>query len=783
MMRRFAEHLIRRRFYWLLLIIGLTIFFGYHAAQLKMKTIFDDLFPQTHRYIIIHKTFEELFGGANLVSLELRVKKGTIFNVETLKKIKRITEEFEKLPWVHPYQILSLARSNVKDMKVSSWGMMNVSVMYPLVPDTPEKIQELMNTVYHNDTIYGNLVSLDSKSTLIQAAFIRDPRTGEEIDYKLLFDKINEIVARERDANTEITLSGNPILYGWVYSYFPKMMQIFALTVAILLLLLYSYFGYIIGVMRPLIAGIVSTIWGLGIAHVFGFNFDPLILVIPFLITARVISHSVQMVRRFDEEFYLHRDVKKACIESCTAMMPPGLAGIVTDALGMLVILVTPIPLLTKLGLMGSYWVFSIILSVLILDPVILSYFPAPLLKTKNFQEVTWISKPLGWIGKLPYGRFSRWIIVGVTLVVFVIAGYYARNLKIGDPHPGTPILWPDSEYNVATASMNAKFPGTDQLFVIVEGKKEDDIYSPEAIKLIEDFQWHMEALPEVGGTVSIASATPKVNEALHYGDPKWGIQSFHDEKFMAMLVFMFSQGCEPGELDRFMSRDARIANVICFVKDHTGTTVDKVISHANRFIEEHPSDRIEFKMAGGLIGVLGASNEVVLRDQTITLILALSTVALVCMLTYRSLFAGLLFIIPLVVSNYLTFSFMAFEKIGLNVNTLPISALGIGLGVDYGLYIVSRMKEEYAKVKDLRQASINALSTSGGAVLFTATTLIGGVIFWYFLSPLRFQAEMGILLALWMLISALGGMILIPTVIAIIRPKFITRAGGPGSG
>ena len=145
--------------------------------------------------------------------------------------------------------------------------------------------------------------------------------------------------------------------------------------------------------------------------------------------------------------------------------------------------------------------------------------------------------------------------------------------------------------------------------------------------------------------------------------------------------------------------------------------------------------------------------------------------------------FAGILFVIPLVASNYLTFAYMAYRDIGMNVNTLPISALGIGLGVDYGIYIVSRMKEEYAKVKDYRQASINALSTAGGAVLFTGTTLIAGVIFWYFLSSLRFQAEMGLLLAIWMFVSMLGGMVLIPTVVAIFRPKFIAKAGGPGAG
>lgn len=748
-----------------------------------MVTVFDDLFPQKHRYIKVHNKFRELFGGANLVSLELRVKEGDIFNTKTLEKIKRITQEIEKVPWVHPYQIASLSRRTTKDMVVSTWGMKNVPVMYPTVPQTPEELEKLKSIVYHNDGIYGVLVSLDGKSSLLQAVFIKDPKTGEEIDYKIVFDKINGICDRERDENTDITLSGNPILYGWIYSYFGEMKWIFILTIAITIALLVFYFRTVVGVIGPLISGFVSAVWGLGIAQLFGYNIDPLMLVIPFLISARVISHSVQMVRRYDEIFSECRDVKKSCIHACAALMAPGLLGTITDALGILVILTAPIPILTKLAMLGFFWVMSIVVSVLILIPIVLSFFPGSMSKDKKFREVSIIQKTLSFLGEIPYSKKGRRIVIACTVIIFIIGGYYGRNLKTGDANPGTPILWPDSEYNYATASINEKFPGTDQLFVIVEGKEEGIIHHPESIRLMEDFQRHMEVLPEVGGTRSLASVTPHVNAALHYGDPKWGIQSLHDEQYMAMLVFMFSQGCEPGEMDLYMSRDGKLANVICFVKDHKGETIEKVLNRARTFIEEHPSDKIEFKLAGGLIGVLGAANEIIARAEIVSIALALFVVFLTCAIAYRSFFAGLLFVIPLAASNYLTFAYMAYKDIGMNVNTLPISALGIGLGVDYGIYIVSRMKEEYAKVKDYKQASINALSTAGGAVLFTGTTLIAGVIFWYFLSSLRFQAEMGLLLAIWMFISMLGGLILIPTVVAMVRPKFIARAGGPGSG
>jgi len=443
--KKIATHIIEYRWYWLAGIILATIFFGYHASQVKLSTVFDDLFPQKHRYIKVHNKFRELFGGANLVSLELSVKEGNIFNTKTLEKLKRITLDIESVPWIHPYQIVSLARRNVRDTKRDRWGMKNTPVMYPHVPQTQEGLEELKSTVYHNDMIYGTMVSLDSKSTLLQAAFIKDPRTGVDIDYKLVFDKINEICDRERDENTVITLSGNPILYGWIYSYFTEMKWIFFLTVTIVILLFFFYFRSVIGVIRPLISGFVSAAWGLGLAQILGFNIDPLIIVIPFLISARVVSHSVQMVRRFDEAYYEHRDVKTACIESCAALMAPGLLSIITDGLCILVILTAPIPILTKLSMMGFYWVMSIVVSVLILDPIILSFLPAPSVKEEKFKEVPVIQHTLGLVGGIPYNKNGRRIVIALTVVIFAIGGYYGQFLKIGDSKPGTPILWPCS--------------------------------------------------------------------------------------------------------------------------------------------------------------------------------------------------------------------------------------------------------------------------------------------------------------------------------------------------
>jgi predicted RND superfamily exporter protein len=285
-----------------------------------------------------------------------------------------------------------------------------------------------------------------------------------------------------------------------------------------------------------------------------------------------------------------------------------------------------------------------------------------------------------------------------------------------------------------------------------------------------------MELDPRVGGTQSITDVLKQLNRKFHEYDPRWGVIP-NEWNEVGQLMYLFLNGADPGDLDRWMNWNFSQGNIVVFFKDHKGETVRNAIHRSKEFIEDHPLDGVQFKLCGGVIGVMAAINEEISQSQTLTLALAFLVIFVTCSITYRSPVAGILFIIPLAVANVLTFAFMASLKIGLNINTLPISSLGIGLGVDYGIYIVSRIKEEYTSSGDLRKATRIAMTTAGRAVLFTATTLTAGVIFWYFLSDMRFQAEMGLLLGLWMITSMIGGMLLLTTVIHFIKPRFITRA------
>ncbi len=774
MLDRIPERILKHRILFLVVLLAMTGFFAFQLRHCRMASYADDLLPGGHPYVQVNKQFREIFGGANIVLVAVTVKEGDIFNRETLQKIQNITRAFQHVPAVNNNSITSIAVRKVKNIRTTAWGMKIRPVMYPDVPQTQEEIDRLKRAVYTDNMILGKLVSRDGKSALIMADFFED-----KMDPRVVFEKVMEMKEKEEDANTSIHPVGEPVLIGWAYKYAPQMLWIFGVTMLVIIVLLYGYFRSVRGTVVPLLSAGVSAVWGLGFTGLLRHNFDPLILVVPFLISARACSHSVQMVERYFEEYLRFEDPRMASQAACRGLLAPGLLGIVTDAAGIFIIVVAPIPLLTKLALIGAFWVLSIIFSVLILNPLLLSFLPPPSKSLTQFLfvEDSMLNRFLSRVAVVTFSR-GRWVTVAVTAAVLVWASCWARNLTVGDAHEGTSLLWPDSQFNQDIRHINKHFPGVNPLYVIVEGAQENDIKRPEVLRAIEAYQRVMERDPRVGGTQAITDVLKQLNRKFHEDDPRWGILPSEWNE-IGQLMYLFLNGADPGDLDRWMNWNFSQGNIVVYFKDHRGETIRNAIQQSKAFIQSHSLDGVEFKLCGGVIGVMAAINEEISQSQTVTLVLAFLVIFVTCSITYRSPVAGILFIIPLAVANLLTFAFMAAMKIGLNINTLPISSLGIGLGVDYGIYIVSRIREEYATVGDLQKATLTAMTTAGRAVLFTATTLTAGVIFWYFLSDMRFQAEMGLLLGLWMVTSMIGGMLLLTTVIHFIKPRFITSAAG----
>ena len=767
-MRRLAIWVVKQRAPILGSIILVTLFFGYLAGKIEMYTAFADLLPKNHPYIQVHNRFWKTFGGANVVLLSVEVSDGDIFNVAVLEKIKKLTEIVERIPGANNYQIFSLARQKVKDVRATAWGIEVQPVMWPGVPRNPEEMERLRNIVYANPTIVGRLVSEDGKAALITAAFHE-----ERLNYAALFQRIQQAIKEVEDSKTRVFATGEPILYGWIYHHLRAIAWIIAFTCLSILVVLIVYYRSFNGVLIPIISALVTFIWGTGFTALLGYNFEPLILVVPFLIAARTISHSIQFRERFFEELARCGDKEQAAIESASGLMMPSSVSIITDAIGLTVLLVAPMPILTKLAIAGSFWVLSNLVTVVILDPILCCYFPTPKQSARE-GEGHWLDSPLRALGNFCVHRTGRMVIMACFAAVALWSMYWYQFLTVGDSRPGSTLLWPDSEYNVAVRHINEKFQGTDNLYVIVEGQSESTMKSPQVLATIEAFQRHMLRSPHVGSSDSLVDLTRQINTVLHYNDPRWGLLPRSDEQVGGILM-VAEHGSEPGDFDRWVNFNFQHGRVTFFLYDHKGDTLREVIDRAQEFIRSHPIDGAQLKLASGYAGVLAAANEVIARSDKLTLGLMLLAQMIFCAIGFRSLVAGLLFVGVVLMSNTFGMALMAYWGIGLNVNTLPVISLGIGFGEDYGIYIVSRAIEEYQRQgrTDLTRALVDGVTTAGKAVLFTAFLISAGIALWS-LSPVRFQAEMGTQLLIILTMNMLGGLFFLPALIAFIKPRFV---------
>jgi predicted RND superfamily exporter protein len=770
---RFGEWIIRRRFLVLIVIGAMTAFFGYFAAKTELVTSFGDLLPQNHPFIKVAHKYEQFFGATNTVTVMIEVKSGDIYAPNVVQKIVNMTRNMDLVYGIQHGSVRSLATSSY--FRPLAGGVILNTPILPggQVPKTAEEVAELKSNVHKNPgVVYGPYISLDDKAAVVTASFLES-----RLDYKRIFDEVRRIVVRpERDNNVRIYVGGQPILYGWVYAYTPQIFKIFIITELAGWVLLYLYFHDWRGALRPTISGVICAIWGLGFIRMIGFTLDPLVLVIPFLITARAVSHSVQMHDRYYEEYYRLRDKQKAILSAFAELFVPSFSGILADAFGVLVILLVPVLFLQKLAITASFWIAAIIVSELLLNPIVYYYLEPPRIDVIEQRDHGIFKRIITAIASAMLSRNGRIVTFVSTVAVIGLCAFFWTGLKIGDPGSISPILWPNAPYNRAMAAIQSEFGAIEQFVVVAELDKQDALNDPKLYHVMDEYERYMSLDPSVGRTFSIADLLATNGAALREFQPKWAVLPT-TRRQTGQLVGGLLAGSSPLSTAYILTPRRDATQVTVFAKDREGENVQRLALRTQRFIDqpEHKVKDAHFELAAGIIGELAAANQEILKNDLTLNVLAFATIFIIILCTYRSFVAGLYLLFPLVLANAAINAYMGAHDIGININTLPVVTVGVGFGIDYAIYVVSRIIEELALGHDLNEATYFALVTSGKAVVFTALTLVASVLFWYW-SDIRFDAEMGMLLAVWMFVSMLGAMTILPVLIATFRPKFIEK-------
>ncbi len=760
-----------------------TMYFMTGFKYVDIRTVFNDLLPKDDPYVQVYFDHRK-FGNPLTMAIMIKRKDGDIYHADTLKKVWKMTRDIDLAPAIDHDQIISISTEKLRYAEATSFGVNAHPLMDNQPPETAEEVAEFKRRVGISNNARTFFISRDETATMVLATFL------DKIDYGEAFAYAQGLVEAARDEQHDVYLAGQPALTGWVYKLQKQTYKIFAVTIAALVLALVFYMRNLAGVVTPIVCALVAGIWGFGFIGLIGRPIEPLLMIVPLLLVARSFSHCVQYTERYYEILTHVRDRRKAAELTMAIMMAPSILGILTDVCGIIFIAIAPIQSMINHALFCGFWALWIIPTGVFLCSILLSYLPVP----KNIEKIVGGTtkeagvhllqeKLLHRVSGLTYGATANKT-AAVVVVIAAIAIYLNTQIKIGNPVEGSNLLWHDSEFNTGVRAINAHFPGTNTLEIVLEAKVLD-IENPvarstEVVEVATRLQRLLESDPELPprATLTFSDYMREVNRLFAGGNPKWQDLDLTREAIYAaaFAALLGNNTINFGHVADFMFQHS---TVTLWYKDNKQETVDQALASAKRAVaivgEDHPLFRV--RLGTGVIALQQAVNDVVERYHWLIMGMVNGAVLLISAFAYRSFVAAFILLIPVNLSNLLLVAAIQLLGIGLDINTGIVAVIGVGIGIDYGIYLLSRICEEYtSQGRDLRKAINAALTTTGKAIMFTATIMLIGILPWHFLSDLKFMADMGLLLVAVMLINMILSLVVLPMLVWFIKPRFLER-------
>jgi predicted RND superfamily exporter protein len=780
---RLARWIMDRRGAVGIAFIVITLGFMAGFPRVQIRTVFKDLLPKDDPFVQVYYAHRN-FGNPLTMSIMVKRKTGDIYNADTLQKIWQLTRDIDLAPGVDHDQIISISTTKLRYAEATPFGVDMHPLMDNHVPATLEEVADFRHRIDMSPNARVFYVSRDESAALINATF------QDWIEYGKAFAFAHDLVEKARDANHDVYLAGQPTLTGWVYKLQKQTYKIFAITVGALMLALVFYMRNIAGVVTPIACALVAAIWGFGTIGWLGRPIEPLLMIVPLLLVARSFSHCVQYTERYYEILTHLKDRRKAAEVTMAIMMAPSILGIMTDVFGIIFIAIAPIKTMENHALFCGFWALWIIPTGVFLISILLSYLPVP----RNIEQIVGgkgkesgihlaQDKALGAIASITYGKPALYT-AAVIALLGVGAVYETMQIKIGNPVEGSNLLWYDSEFNTAVRAINAHFPGMNTLELVLEAKERDPnhriAHTPEVVAVSQRIQKIVEgdAVLPPRATLSFSDYMMEGNRLFSGGNPKWMPIDLNDKAVNAASTAI-TFGSNPVNFGSITDFDFQDSTVSMWYKDNKQETVDAALASAKRAVDAVGVDHEHFRvrMATGFIALQQAMNNVVHRYHWLILGLVNVAILVISAYAYRSLVAALILLIPVNLSNFMLLAAMHILGIGLDINAVIVAVMGVGVGIDYGIYLLSRICEEYSACgKDWKVAIKTALTTTGKAIMFTATIMLIGILPWYFLSDLKFMADMGMLLVAIMLINMILSLVVLPMLVWFVKPAFAGR-------
>jgi uncharacterized protein len=744
----------------------LTVVFAISASRLTVDAGFAKMVPLKHPYMQVYRDYEKVFGGANRVALAIVQKDGDIFNKEYMAKLKALTDDVFLLNGVDRPSVKSLFTPNTRFIEVIEEGFAGGNVIPATFQGTDADLRQVRANVQKSSEI-GRTVATDFSGALVTAGLLEiDPQTNARLNYFQVSSKLEELRAKYESPKHSVHIIGFAKAVGDIRDGARGVLIFFGVAFVITAALMLFFVKDLKLTLVALVVAMMPVLWLLGTLPILGFGIDPLSILVPFLIFSIGVSHAVQMSKTWEREVIAGTDSLTAAKRAFSRLFIPGTFALLTNVLGFAVIMLIPIDIVRELGMTASLGVAWMIITNKMLLPILLSHLQISKHAASKdaFQESR--VERIWTAASGCVERRKATVIIGVSLVVLVAGVIGAQGLRVGDYGIGVPELRPESRYNRDNAKIIEKFAmGTNTLGIVAQTKGvQGACTNYEIMSVIEKFDWFMQNAPGTQSVISLPGLAKGVNAGFNEGNIKWR-QLPRDPQVMAQSVTPIDTATG------LLNPDCSAMQVLVFTTDQQGQTIASLVSNVKEFAARNNSDKLEFKLATGNMGVTAATNEAVDQARWEMNFAIFGALMAMCMLTFRSLRATLCILLPLALVSVLCEALMPLLGIGLKVSTLPVIALGVGVGVDYGIYLYDRIEVHMGEGKSLATSFFEALKERGTAMVFTAVTMTLGVGTWA-MSALKFQADMGILLAFMFFLNMLGAIFLLPALAAfLIKP------------
>jgi predicted RND superfamily exporter protein len=755
------------------LFVLITVFLGFHAVQIKPDASFSRLIPLQHEYIRnMMENRDDLENLGNFVRIAVAVREGDIFNKAYMETLAEITDEVFYLTGVDRSGLKSLWTPNVRWVEVTEEGFQGG----PVIPDgydgSKESLDVLRQNVLKSGEV-GRLVSDNFKSTIVYAPLFEfNPETKKPLDYQQFSRDLEAKIRKayqEKNPNVQIHIIGFAKKVGDLIEGIKSVLNFALITIGLTFVLLFLYSRCLRATLVPIVTSVIAVVWQLGILRLLGYGLDPFSVLVPFLVFAIGISHGVQIVNQFAVQQSHGFNPLMSARLAFRNLVQPGILALVSDAIGFLTLLFIEIEVIKDLAVAAGIGVAVIILTNLLLHPVIMSFIGlsgSGMRAAKRAEEVGY--KKWRMLSFMAHPSVAP-ISILIAILGCGVGLYYQKDLKIGDLDKGAPELRPDSRYNKDNEYIISNYSTSADILVVMVKTPPEKCATYEIMDVMDRVQWRLENVKGVESTVSILSVSKLVTKALNEGSLKW-FELSRNESIINSSIARAPSG--------MINANCSMTPLVVYLKDHEAETLQRVIRTMENLIDEYPSQNYSFLLAAGNAGVEAATNQVIEKAKNVMLISVYAVVAFLCLITFRSIPAVICIVTPLALTSVLCEALMAQLGIGIKVATLPVIALGVGIGVDYGIYIYSELERKLYAGLPLQEAYYETLMTTGKAVSFTGLTLGIGVCTWIF-SPIKFQADMGVLLFFMFIWNMVGSIWLLPAMARfLLSPEKMARKG-----